>query len=327
MECFACTENTFFTLKQDKPVLRKTKTLSALGFQETVTSPCRSTISEASTSTSLRESFVQINDYAAAHQIDESQWTTVMIRNIPNRYAPQDLLDEIPVDKIDFMHLPKASKTIANLGYAFVNFIAPVEAQNFIAEFEGHQWAKQTNSKKRAVLSFAKLQGLQENIDFYQRDEIASKLGRAPWIASNNSKRSDLNGTSSSKKLAEFTNKHLKSEEEYTTVMVRNIPTKYTQQWFVEEVQSIGSSCDFVHMPIAKKFPINLGYAFVNFVTPEEARQFIATFRGHQFSKSPNSSKRALVSYASLQGFEENLEFYSSKRVTSSKRGPWVLQQ
>merc|ERR1712216_1021673 len=141
-----------------------------------------------------------------AHKVDESMWTTVMIRNIPNRYTPQDLIDELP-QEIDFMHLPKASKTVANLGYAFVNLTSPAAARDFIAEFEGHQWAKQTNSRKRASLSFAKLQGLQENVDFYSRDEIASKLGRAPWIASQQNPKSVE--MESSKKLSEFTNKHL----------------------------------------------------------------------------------------------------------------------
>jgi RNA recognition motif-containing protein len=290
-------------------------------------SPSTSITSSISTAVSFgRESFAEISDFVARHEVDESMWTTIMIRNIPNRYSPEDLLDELRAFDVDFMHLPKASKTSANLGYAFVNFSSPMEARTFMEVFAGHQWAKQTNSKKLATLGFAKLQGLQENIDFYRREEIAAKLGRAPWVASEQTSRClSVKSSSSSTKLAEFSNKHLKSEDEYTTVMVRNIPTKYTQQWLVEEVQATGNTCDFVHMPIAKKFPINLGYAFVNFRTPEEARNFLHIFKGHPFAKSPNSSKRALVSFASLQGFEENLQFYSSKRVSISKRGPWIL--
>jgi RNA recognition motif-containing protein len=124
----------------------------------------------------------------------------------------------------------------------------------------------------------------------------------------------------------EFVNDHQKKEDEYTTIMIRHIPTKYNQQWLVEEIQATGNRCNFVHMPIAKKFDINLGYAFVNFVTPGEAQTFLASFQGHQFVKQPRSAKRAVVSYASLQGFEENLEFYSARRISNTKRAPWVLR-
>jgi hypothetical protein len=128
------------------------------------------------------------------------------------------------------------------------------------------------------------------------------------------------------RKLTEFVNEHQKQEDDYTTVMIRHIPTKYIQSWLVEEIQATGNRCNFVHLPIAKKYDINLGYAFVNFVTPEEAQTFLASFQGHQFVKQPRSAKRAVVSFASLQGFQENVEFYNARRIANTKRAPWVLR-
>jgi hypothetical protein len=131
---------------------------------------------------------------------------------------------------------------------------------------------------------------------------------------------------SGSKKLGKHVKKNQVAESEFTTVILRNIPTRYTTAWLVEEVQSTGNQCNFVHMPMAQKAPINLGYAFINFVTPAEAKAFMEVFAGQGFAKQPRSSKRASVDFASLQGFEQNVDFYSGRRIAKSKNAPWVLQ-
>jgi RNA recognition motif-containing protein len=115
----------------------------------------------------------------------ETGFSTLMIRNIPNRYTPETLVEEIrgTGNDVDFVHLPKAKNTQANLGYAFVNFVTPAAARDFLEVFEGHQWIKQPNSKKRATLSWAKLQGFTENFEFYSQKKIAAKLERQPWTA------------------------------------------------------------------------------------------------------------------------------------------------
>jgi RNA recognition motif-containing protein len=132
--------------------------------------------------------------------------------------------------------------------------------------------------------------------------------------------------SSGSKKLTQYVRKNTTGPSEFTTVIIRNIPTRYTTPWLIEEIQATGNRCNFVHMPMARKIDINLGYAFVNFVTPEEAKAFLAAFEGHQFGRQPRSSKRAAVDFASLQGFEQNVEFYSGRRVAKSKHAPWILR-
>jgi hypothetical protein len=129
------------------------------------------------------------------------------------------------------------------------------------------------------------------------------------------------------KKLTEYVAEN-KTEDpsQYTTVLLRNIPTRYVTSWLIEEIQATGNRCNFVHMPMAKKFDINLGYAFINFMTPAEALNFIDCFEGHQFAKQPRSTKRAAVEFSSLQGFEANVDFYSARRITKSKYAPWILR-
>jgi hypothetical protein len=77
---------------------------------------------------------------------------------------------------------------------------------------------------------------------------------------------------------------------------------------------------------MAPKFDINLGYAFINFVTPAEAQDFLECFEGHRFGRQPRSQKRASIDFASLQGFDQNVEFYSGRRVAKSKHAPWILR-
>jgi hypothetical protein len=42
---------------------------------------------------------------------------------------------------------------------------------------------RQPNSSKRGIVSYAELQGFEENVSFYSTPKIAAKLERHPWIA------------------------------------------------------------------------------------------------------------------------------------------------
>ena len=61
-------------------------------------------------------------------------WTTIMIKNIPNKYEKQELLIEINKkykDCYDYFYMPVDVQNQCNLGYAFVNFVHAA----FILEF------------------------------------------------------------------------------------------------------------------------------------------------------------------------------------------------
>ena len=60
--------------------------------------------------------------------------TTIMIKNIPNKYTQQMLLstiDRSQRDNYDFFYLPIDFKNNCNMGYAFINFVDSI----FIVDF------------------------------------------------------------------------------------------------------------------------------------------------------------------------------------------------
>jgi hypothetical protein len=102
-----------------------------------------------------------------------------------------------------------------------------------------------------------------------------------------------------------------------TTVMMRNIPNKYTQGMLLTELNTTGflGTYDFLYLPIDPETNANRGYAFVNFVDSDLAWAFTSFYEGRKMS-SFNSSKFVSVTPATLQGFEANHSHYSASRVS-----------
>merc|ERR1712232_163335 len=73
--------------------------------------------------------------------------------------------------------------------------------------------------------------------------------------------------------------------ENTTTVMLRNIPNRYTQSMLLSLLDEHGYDLcyDFVYLPMDFRNGVNLGYAFVNLLEHEAALRFMTTLQG--FSK------------------------------------------
>jgi len=103
-----------------------------------------------------------------------------------------------------------------------------------------------------------------------------------------------------------------------TTLMIRNIPNHFTQKQMIAELESLGFAGSF-------DFLSNVGYAFVNFVTPEWAARCTEAFKDYRFKRH---RKVAATSIAHLQGLEANLAHYENAAVSSAKlrqRRPVVI--
>eukprot|EP00427_Karlodinium_veneficum_P037063 CAMPEP_0169281612 /NCGR_PEP_ID=MMETSP1016-20121227/56365_1 /TAXON_ID=342587 /ORGANISM="Karlodinium micrum, Strain CCMP2283" /LENGTH=466 /DNA_ID=CAMNT_0009370279 /DNA_START=61 /DNA_END=1462 /DNA_ORIENTATION=+ len=116
-----------------------------------------------------------------------------------------------------------------------------------------------------------------------------------------------------------------------TTLMIRNIPNRYTQRELIVELEDLGfaGTFDFLYVPLDKGTMSNVGYAFVNFVQPEHAEKCIQAFQGYKFKKHRKvSGKIAAVSIAHIQGLEANLAHYKNAAVNTAKmkqRRPLVM--
>lgn len=107
-----------------------------------------------------------------------SNWqsaTTVMARNLPNKYNQQMLIDELNSagfsGTYDFLYLPIDPETNANRGYAFINFINPSYAWMMRTTYEGRKMGKFNSDKVVSVVPAA-LQGFEANYSHYSTARV-----------------------------------------------------------------------------------------------------------------------------------------------------------
>jgi hypothetical protein len=114
-------------------------------------------------------------------------------------------------------------------------------------------------------------------------------------------------------------NAALDSKETVTSMMVRNLPYNLTQQKLIDALDATGFTglFDFCYLPHKFSDHRNVGYAFVNFVTPEAAKEFQRTWhndRGNVFNAS-DMRKALNVTEAVLQGRQANMQKAKSKKM------------
>ncbi|XP_042501922.1 protein MEI2-like 4 isoform X7 [Macadamia integrifolia] len=107
----------------------------------------------------------------------EDTRTTLMIKNIPNKYTSKMLLaaiDEQHRGTYDFIYLPIDFKNKCNVGYAFINMIDPLHISHFYQTFNGKKWEK-FNSEKVASLAYARIQGKAALISHFQNSSLMNE--------------------------------------------------------------------------------------------------------------------------------------------------------
>jgi len=120
--------------------------------------------------------------------------TTMMIRNIPGRYTPNDLMMDLKVlglaGTYDFLYMPMDKGTAANVGYAFVNFCEPRFAEKCMMSFTNYPFSRQQplrSTPKLASVSVAHLQGLEKNLEHYENAAVnlTKEKRRRPVVVAN----------------------------------------------------------------------------------------------------------------------------------------------
>ncbi|WOL03667.1 protein terminal ear1 [Canna indica] len=119
-----------------------------------------------------------------------------------------------------------------------------------------------------------------------------------------------------------------------TTVMIRNIPNKYSQKLLLDMLDDhclqcnvqIGdtdghepySAYDFVYLPIDFINKCNVGYGFVNMTSPEAAFRLYKAFHQRPWDVF-NSRKICQITYARLQGLEALMAHFKSSNLATDK--------
>eukprot|EP01066_Platyproteum_vivax_P014312 Platyproteum_vivax@DN6417_c0_g3_i1.p1 len=102
---------------------------------------------------------------------------------------------------------------------------------------------------------------------------------------------------------------------ERTSVMLKNIPNKYTQTMLLAVLnECFMGTYDFFYLPIDFKNQCNVGYAFINFVHPYFAECFRIAFKGYKLGGF-RSHKVCDVAWGRVQGFESNIRHYRNSGV------------
>ena len=105
--------------------------------------------------------------------------TSLMVRNIPNKYTQKMLLDEFTENNhgpgiIDFFYLPIDFKNRCNRGYAFINFVDYHDILKFHRQYFGQHW-RTFNSDKICNITYARIQGKAAMLKRFENSALMEK--------------------------------------------------------------------------------------------------------------------------------------------------------
>eukprot|EP00339_Tiarina_fusa_P000192 CAMPEP_0117002222 /NCGR_PEP_ID=MMETSP0472-20121206/3971_1 /TAXON_ID=693140 ORGANISM="Tiarina fusus, Strain LIS" /NCGR_SAMPLE_ID=MMETSP0472 /ASSEMBLY_ACC=CAM_ASM_000603 /LENGTH=896 /DNA_ID=CAMNT_0004702513 /DNA_START=204 /DNA_END=2894 /DNA_ORIENTATION=- len=105
--------------------------------------------------------------------------TSLMVRNIPNKYTQQMLLSEFTENGhgpgiIDFFYLPIDFKNRCNRGYAFINFVDHRDILPFHRRYYGKHW-RTFNSDKICDITYARIQGKSAMLKRFENSALMEK--------------------------------------------------------------------------------------------------------------------------------------------------------
>jgi len=102
--------------------------------------------------------------------------TTVMLRNIPNNYTREMLLELLDTEgfkcQYDFIYLPMDFSRMAGLGYAFINLISMETAEKVQDHFHGFTGWSLASQKVCEVSWGEPLQGLDAHVERYRNSPV-----------------------------------------------------------------------------------------------------------------------------------------------------------
>lgn len=106
-----------------------------------------------------------------------------------------------------------------------------------------------------------------------------------------------------------------------TTMMLRNVPRNYSRSLLAQELDDLGfaNKYNMLRLPVEKRKHTNVGYAFVNLCSEQEAQQFLTTLSGHYFQNC-SGQKAASVCPAHMQYPDRKQRHFESAREAHQTR-------
>jgi hypothetical protein len=141
---------------------------------------CHSMTSSLASSSSVMSSAPSLMDYGFDPREPmkrDSVWkTTVMLKNIPNNYTRELLIELLDVHgarpSYNMVYLPIDFASNAGFGYAFVNFVGQQEAEVFMDRVQGFRsWSVSSEKVLEATWSSAH-QGIESHIARYRNSPV-----------------------------------------------------------------------------------------------------------------------------------------------------------
>jgi hypothetical protein len=157
------------------PALQTDSSLSSGGSAQIIKAPRRTTDVSVYDDRETRHLMLDINSVESG----QDTRTSLMVRNIPNKYTQQMLLSELTVNghgpgKIDFFYLPIDFKNRCNRGYAFINFVDYRDIVPFHHQYFGQHW-KVFNSDKICDITYARIQGKVAMLKRFENSALMEK--------------------------------------------------------------------------------------------------------------------------------------------------------
>jgi len=134
---------------------------------------------------------------------------------------------------------------------------------------------------------------------------------------------------------ARYSSYHMQKQnvqEGNTTLMIRNVPSRYRAKEFLQElcVRGFAGRFDFCYLPMDFGTAKSRGYAFVNLTDPEWAMRFHKEFHGKPMLYFNTVDKKVEIAPSLTQGLHANLCWYLERhpcRVTNPWFQPLLILQ
>jgi len=113
-----------------------------------------------------------------------------------------------------------------------------------------------------------------------------------------------------------------------TTLMIKNIPNKYTQHMLLARIEEeFKGTFDFFYLPIDFKNQCNVGYGFINMTSTDHIIPFVEHVHEQKWDKF-NSDKVCCVTYARIQGRAALINHFqnSSLMLEETKHQPLLFK-